>query len=243
LWLARETEIEYLQPLFYGDTVHIKTWVGDFRRVRSRRFYEFRRADELVAQASTDWVYLDASTLHPSAVPQEMIDAFAPDGDVELAPRREKFPDAPHPPPGMFTMRLHPQWRDIDTVQHVNNAAYLDYIADLNIEATKTHGWTATRMAEAGFTLVARSYRIEYLQPALFDDELELATWISDVAESSAIRHYTVKRARDGELLTRVRSLWFCVDSATSAPTPFPPAFLHDFASNIVGTRDEEEKA
>ena len=28
LWLARETEIEYLLPIQYGDTVEITTWVG-----------------------------------------------------------------------------------------------------------------------------------------------------------------------------------------------------------------------
>jgi acyl-CoA thioester hydrolase len=67
LWLAHETEIEYFLPIHYGDAVEIKTWVGDFRRVRSRRFYEFRRAgaDELLARASTDWVYLDANSLRP----------------------------------------------------------------------------------------------------------------------------------------------------------------------------------
>ena len=41
LWLVRETEIEYLSPLAYGDQVEIKTWVHDFRRFRSRRMYEF----------------------------------------------------------------------------------------------------------------------------------------------------------------------------------------------------------
>ena len=36
-WLVRETDITYLRPLVYGDTVIVKTWVADFRRVRSRR--------------------------------------------------------------------------------------------------------------------------------------------------------------------------------------------------------------
>src|SRR5574341_595828 len=30
LWLVRDTEIEYLAPLRYGDTVEITTWVADF---------------------------------------------------------------------------------------------------------------------------------------------------------------------------------------------------------------------
>ena len=31
-WLARETDIEYLYPLRYGDSVQVKTWMADFRR-------------------------------------------------------------------------------------------------------------------------------------------------------------------------------------------------------------------
>ena len=41
-WLVRETDIIYLRPLAYGDSVVVKTWVLDFRRVRSRRAYELR---------------------------------------------------------------------------------------------------------------------------------------------------------------------------------------------------------
>src|SRR3990172_10663548 len=44
LWTVRETDIEYLNPLQYADRVEVKTWVIDFRRVRSRRAYEFRKA-------------------------------------------------------------------------------------------------------------------------------------------------------------------------------------------------------
>ena len=59
LWLARHTRIEYLLPLFYGEPVTVKTWVADFRQVRSLRRYEFYRETDLVARAATDWVYLE----------------------------------------------------------------------------------------------------------------------------------------------------------------------------------------
>jgi acyl-CoA thioester hydrolase len=230
-WLARETEIEYLQPVFYGESVEIRTWVGDFRRVRSRRHYEFRLAgsDELLASASTDWVYLKADTLLPAAVPPEMIAAFAPDGDVKMAPRRERFPEPPPPPPGVFKLRRRSEWRDIDTPRHVNNAAYVDYINNLGIQAALAHGWTPERMRELGFAIIARKHHIEYRQPALLDDELELTTWVSDVRRASSVRHYTISRVADGELLTRIRSLWFCVGLADHKPMRFPSAF-DDFA-------------
>ena len=71
LWLVRESDVEHIRPLRYGDTVTVRTWVADFRRVRSRRAYEFRLANtgELVAQAQTDWVFLDSATGRPTAIP------------------------------------------------------------------------------------------------------------------------------------------------------------------------------
>jgi acyl-CoA thioester hydrolase len=120
-WLVRETEIEYFQPLLYGDVFEIKTWVADFRRVRSRRRYEFRKpgSDDLIAQGMTDWVYIDKAAQRPVNVPPEMIRAFAPDGEEVVKQVRESFPPPPPPPPGVFKMRRRVMWQDIETSQTV----------------------------------------------------------------------------------------------------------------------------
>jgi acyl-CoA thioester hydrolase len=248
-WLARETDIEYLRPLRYGDSVQVKTWVADFRRVRSRRTYEFRRFDpstrlrpgseELAARAHTDWVFLDSATLRPTPIPQEMMVAFFPEGLPEPAPPRPRFPPAPPPPPGVFRLRRRVEWRDIDLEQHVNNAVYLSYLEDCGVQVAAAHGWPMSRVQTEGFAIVARRHRIEYQQPAVLDDELELATWISDVRRATVIRHYTVTRVSDGALLARARTLWVWVDLETGRPIRIPSAFLADFAPNIVGAQQE----
>ena len=236
-WLVRETDIEYLRPLRYGDSVQVKTWVVDFRRIRSRRAYEFRRvgSGELVARAHTDWVFLDSATWRPAPIPPEMMAAFFPEGLPDPAPPRPRFPSAPPPPPGVFRLRRRVEWRDIDTAQHVNNAAYLAYLEDCGVQVAAAHGWPMSRMQAEGFAIVARRHRIEYRQPAALDDELELATWISDVKRATAIRHYTVTRVGDGALLARARTLWVWVDQKTGRPIRIPGAFLADFAPNIAG--------
>jgi acyl-CoA thioester hydrolase len=237
-WLIRETDIEYIQPLRYGDTVHVKTWVADFQRVRSRRAYEFRRdgADELVARASTDWVYLDDASGRPAPIPLEMMAAFYPEGlPAEATAPRERLAPTPLPPPGVFRMRRRVEWRDIDTVGHVNNAVYLAYIEDCGVQVAVAYGWPIARMGAAGFALVARRHQIEYKQPAVLDDELEVATWISEVRHTSAIRHYTVTRLSDGALLARVRTFWVWIDLQTGRPIRIPDAFMADFAANIAG--------
>lgn len=236
LWLARETEIEYLKPLFYGDVVQVKTWVGDFRRVRSIRRYEFRVAgsDELCARASTDWVYINRDTLRPSAVPQEMVAAFSGEASTEeiSGGTRDPFPTPPPPPAGVFKLRRRVEWRDLDTAQHVNNAVYLNYAEDCGIQAAASFGWPMRRMQESGWGIFARKERIEYRLPALLDDELEITTWAYDLKRISAVRHYAITRGSD--LLAQVQALVIWADVATGKPTRIPDEFLTNAAPNIV---------
>src|SRR5690606_29812424 len=109
-WFVRDTEIAYLAPLRYGDTVAIRTWVLDFRRVRSRRGYELRRADDgtVVAEGSTDWVFIDRESRRPASVPGDMVAAFLPDGPRPDIPPREPFPEPPPPSPGAIASSI---WR------------------------------------------------------------------------------------------------------------------------------------
>ncbi|MCB8946307.1 MAG: YbgC/FadM family acyl-CoA thioesterase [Ardenticatenaceae bacterium] len=235
-WLIRETDMTYLRPLTYNDSVTVKTWVMDFRRVRSRRAYELYQATtgELVAQAHTDWVYLDRATLRPVTVPDEMITAFVPEGVPEQAPRRDPFPEPPPAPAGIFRLRQRVKWRDLDPAQHVNNAMYLAYVEDCGVSVAAAHGWPMTRMMAEGFGIVARRYRLEYKQPALLDDELEIATFISDVKRSTAVRHYTITRTSDNSLLARAHVLWVWIDLQNGRPIRIPPHFITDFAANIA---------
>ena len=235
-WLVRETDLEYLKPLRYGDEFEIKTWVQDFRRVRSRRLYEFRMSgsDDPIARASTDWVYLDAKTNRPVTVPSEMINAFFPEGAPPAAPPRDPFPAAPPPPPGVFKMRRRVTFNEIDMAQHVNNAVYLSYVEDAAMQVSAHHGWPLEQMSAQGLAVIVRRQRIEYLQPAVMDDELEIATWVSNVKRASATRHFIISRRRDGEVLARVHTGVVWVDLATGQPIRIPEQFLADFAPNVV---------
>ncbi len=235
-WLVRATDISYLVPLSYGDTVTVKTWNSDMRKIRARRMYElFRDSDgQKVAQAYTDWVFLEGDTLRPVAIPLEIIDAFFPDGPAEERPVREPFPKAPPPPPGVFKLRRRVGWRDIDPAQHVNNANYLAYIEDAGVEVAAAYGWPMTRMVDQGFGIVARRFRIQYRQAAVLGDTLEIATYVSNAKRATAVRHYTLHRVSDGELIARAHVLWVWVDIDTGRPIRIPPGFLDAFRDNIV---------
>ncbi len=234
-WLVRDTDITYLRPMTYGDTVIIKTWVSDFWRFRCRRAYEMRLAStgEIVAQAHTDWVYLNNQSRRPVSIPDDLVAAYLPDGTRSNASKRESFPKAAPQPAGVFKMKRRVQWQDIDQIQHVNNSIYMAYLEDCGVQVADAFGWSMARIMEAGFGIVARRYRIEYKQPALPAERLELATWISDVKRATAVRHYTISRDSDSTLLARAHVLWVWVDLATGRPIRIPQDFLADFASNI----------
>ncbi len=236
LWLIRETNIEYLRPLRFGDSVEVTTWVGDFRRVRSRRFYELHNAatGELTAQASTDWVYIERETGRPVRVPPEMIAAFAPEGMPETAPKRDPFPPPPPSPPGAFTMRRMVEWRDIDPAQHVNNANYLTYMEECGIQASLAFGWSIKRMQSEGFGIFARQHRIEYRQQATLGEGLAITTYLSDLRRVSATRHFQITRADDGELIAQARSLWLFVSLETGRIVRLPAEFLESFSPHVA---------
>jgi acyl-CoA thioester hydrolase len=235
LWLIRETDIEYLRPLRYGDSVEIKTWVADFRRVRSRRAYEFKLAGsgECVARASTDWVFVESTTGRPATIPPEMIVAFFPEGLPETALPRLRMPAASPALLGVFKQRRRVNWQDIDPANHVNNSMYLAYVQDCGVQALATHGWPLARLWSEGCNVFARRHRIEYLQSALLDDELEVATWITSVKRASLVRHTTITRVSDGTLLARVDSTCVWVDLVTQKPIRIPLACLADLPNRV----------
>ena len=232
-WVARETRLEYLLPLFAGDEITIKTWVADFRGVRSLRQYEFWRDDDLTARASTDWVFLVSETAAVVAVPDDIAVAYSGGEKLPRLPR-PAFPTPPVAPVGAFTLRCRAEWRDIDAMQHVNNAAYLNYIEDSAIQAASHYGWPPSRTLAEGMAMVVRKHHIEYLQPALMNDALDITTWFFDVRRFAAMRHYTIQRASDGVLLAQAQSHWVAVNFETGKPVRVPAQFVVDLAPNMA---------
>ena len=77
-WVVRSHQIEYLLPAFPGDRIDVRTWVATMRRVRSLRRYEFVRVldNKLLVRGQTDWVFVNAGTGHPMAVPDNILALF-----------------------------------------------------------------------------------------------------------------------------------------------------------------------
>jgi acyl-CoA thioester hydrolase len=241
LWLIREATVNYLRPAQRGDTLAAKTWVSDFRRVRSRREVELTLAHtgELAATVALDWVYLDAQTLQPARIPEEMILAFYPEGTPAEAPKRDPFPTLPPPPPGAYTTQRRVRWHQLDPAGHLNNAWYLSLIEDAALESGLGTGWTMQRSVELGMGYFAREHRLEFIRPALMDEELRITTYLSPFRRSSVYRYYQITLP-SGELIARAQTLWVWVNLATGRPAPVPDELMQAFEGQVVKVKSEE---
>jgi acyl-CoA thioester hydrolase len=72
LWVALRHEIDYIRPAFLGDAITGYTWVSAVDGVRSIRQVEFYRGDKCLARAQTNWCLLDAATLRPRRIGQDI---------------------------------------------------------------------------------------------------------------------------------------------------------------------------
>jgi acyl-CoA thioester hydrolase len=77
-WVVRSHNIEYLGPAFAGERIEVRTWVANIRRVRSLRRYEFARVrdGQLLVKGETEWVFVEAKTGRPLAIPDEVAQVF-----------------------------------------------------------------------------------------------------------------------------------------------------------------------
>lgn len=233
-WLVRETQVEYLRPIMQGQTVNITTWMEDVRRVRSQRRYEFRLEgeEELAASASTEWVYLDLEKQMPIHVPDDIILAYMPEGAPKTSRARNHFPTLPPQPEGVYRARHHVAWRDLDMIGHMNNATYLEYFEDAAAQVGSLYGWPVTRLIERGLAMVLRKMHIQYLRPALINDEIEVTTWFSHAERFRVRRHFAMHRCRDHELLAQATSLWVSIDLERQRPTRMLAEYIDAFAPN-----------
>lgn len=134
-----------------------------------------------------------------------------------MSPERRQDGDRPggESGPERFRVDLSVRPEDIDVHGHVNNVVYLRWVQD----AATAH-WTArTSGAEqAEVAWVVLRHEIDYRRAALPGDSISAVTWVGPASRHTYERHTELRRAADGELLARARTLWCPLDPATGRP-------------------------
>lgn len=232
LWLVRRSSFVVHRPAIADEALEIRTWVEDFRRVRSHRRYEVRDdAGALRLDARTDWVYVDAATGRPRRVPAEIETAFLADG---LAAQSREPWHAPPPPAAPWRGAHRVRIYELDSLAHVNNAVYLDLAAQAVLDALADAGWPLERLIETGHVPVVAGADLEYLEAARYGDRLDLTTWFHSAAEALDA-HQTIARAGEARPLVQATTRWRWTDLGGDASIPPPDGLLTDLRPWLVG--------
>jgi YbgC/YbaW family acyl-CoA thioester hydrolase len=234
-WWPFRIDFEYLVPLRYGDTVSVTTRATRIDKTAFQQSYEFHnmKTGQMVATANTLSTLRDPYDGSINQLPDEIKSAFTPH-EPKITPAPFLTPIiSPPPPPGKFQMHKRVDLHQVNSEKVLDPATLLVYASECGRQVINAHGWPMERMLEEGFAILLKSNQVEYFQPAKLDDELELATWVSNLRRVSALRHYTIQRVKDGERLACIHALGVWVNMANGAPRRAPQQFLADFAPNI----------
>jgi acyl-ACP thioesterase len=164
-WLIRAVELELLDAVPYGRTLDVSTEVLGLRRVWARRRSEFdpHGGERTVALATIDWVLLGERGT-PVRVPAEILGAFDGGHDATFTPLRVSLGQSPD---GATARQFDVRRGELDPMNHVNNAAHLDYI-DEHLAAI---GRSST------LRQVPRRYTVEFVAPAEHGASLVGRAW------------------------------------------------------------------
>ncbi len=95
----------------------------------------------------------------------------------------------------MNTTTLRVRAYECDSLGHVNNAVFIQYL----IQAARE---------TLGAMLDARRLSIEYLLPAKERDELSIETWVADAEQGRVLCGYEITRGLDHALVVRAQIAW-----------------------------------
>jgi acyl-CoA thioester hydrolase len=150
-----------------------------------------------------------------------------------------------------FRVRNH----ELDSLGHVNNATYLNYLEQAAIDHAAAAGFSEDRLREIGGVFVARRNEIDYLQPARAGDWLRVVTWPVDLGAAKAVRAYEISRLpnqivgsppADGihapseiepaiDPIAKAQTVWAFIDVQTERPRRMPHEIVTEFLR--AGTR------
>ena len=235
IWPIRETEIEQFRPLRYNDSVDFTIWALKWRRVSGVRVFEIRLSGtgELIAQGANHVACLDSVTMRPTAFPDHLLKKFLLDDPPEIPYRR--FPKAPPVPEGSYRIQRRVEWCDLDLLDHVNHAIYIDYAEEAAMRALAATGWSPARLRERGLAVANRRVHIQYQEPALWGDELDIVTYLSGIGETGGVRYVAIKRVSDGAGIVELVADWELADLETGESRPLPDQFRQDIREQVTG--------
>jgi acyl-CoA thioester hydrolase len=128
-------------------------------------------------------------------------------------------------PPFKFSAKTRVGFSDTDAQGIVYYGRYLPYFDLARVEYHRLLGLLGMEIGEPGVEFVMRACTIEYLAPAVFDDEIEVLVRAKRIGATSATYEFAAYRSRDDQLLVTATQTLVLVDLDERKACPIPDGF------------------
>lgn len=135
----------------------------------------------------------------------------------------------------IYTVKV--RFSEVDMLNILNNAVYFSYFEQAGFHYAKNAGLLPEegKLSDNWPFYMARN-EINYLQPAFFDDDLNIYTRISYIKKSSFEFEHIVERQKNNELLSEGKGVLVHVDPVTKRSLKLPVEFyekISDFDPGV----------
>lgn len=120
-----------------------------------------------------------------------------------------------------FEIDIQVRFRDIDAMNHVNNAVYASYLEQARTEYYREI--IGEPLTEVDTVLASMS--IDFRAPIEIGDEVTIGLTIDDIGTSSLTMAYEVRRD-DGTVAATAETVQVVFDPETGSSKPIPEAWL-----------------
>ncbi len=120
-----------------------------------------------------------------------------------------------------FYLDIQVRYADLDTLQHVNNVAIMDYVEQARIAYYRASGiWDGT--IHKGFGTVVAGFKIDYLVSILYDDPVRVGVKVSHIGSKSIRYRFQVENSENGTVFARGEVVVVSFNHETGKSQPVP---------------------
>ncbi len=117
------------------------------------------------------------------------------------------------------------RYSETDSMKYVYYGNYATYFEVARVELFRTLGMSYAAIEERGIWLPVADYKIKYLKPAFYDQELQIHTIIRSLPGVKILFEYEVYNP-EGIKITEASTTLFFLDAATGKVTRCPEFLL-----------------
>ncbi len=120
----------------------------------------------------------------------------------------------------LYSCTMPVRWGDMDAYRHVNNAIYLRYLEEAQVQLLATLG---TQMDGVGTDPVVINIGCTFLRPVTYPDTLRIDCYVADPGRSSFMTFYEVFSERAPQTPVsqgHAKIVWMDHNTGRSVPLP-----------------------